>query len=171
MEIPKKGRLVWLAKRLGAFLILLSLSLPMSSCTTEIKPGDSPDALPIITKVPKTYRYVWSSNRKTDPMQYLIVFAFVWPAVSLLRRPPISRLPLKILGTSLELLHAAATGYIIYVLGLFLGEPETGFFVAATGWVLFVPARGTEIVADYRALWRQRKTAAGGPVPAAASDN
>jgi hypothetical protein len=136
------SRPLGLGKLVGALLLLASLFLPMTSCTSQ-----SRDGAPAET----TYQWAWSPSRWSDPAGYLIVFAFTWPAAVVIAR---RRLRTPRAATTLQAAEPvllAGSAYVVHALSDF-GDPELGLFVAVAGLVLYALGWLADI-ARHRRAW------------------
>jgi len=144
-----------LLKRAGAMILLLSLFFPMHSCTTyqaQLVPSET--AKPV--QVARTqYIYAWTVEDAKEPSSYLVLLAFLWPAVAVCLKPlqPGRRLWRIALLLS-EAALSIGSGWMIYQLGWGLGHPEAGAYMAVSGLALYLIARSVEIIQRYGRLIR-----------------
>ncbi len=135
-------------KRAGATLLVLSVFLPMSSCTQQVYSG-SAAAQTIVEQT--QYYYVWMPEFAKVPSTYLNLFAFLWPALAicLARFQPRGRrwrMALLVFETML-LVFSALT---IYGEGWWLRRAEAGAYVAASGFTLYLIAWSVETIRRIR---------------------
>ncbi len=154
-------------KLVGAGLVLVSLALPVASCShfedahgrrVRVQ-GEAPAGVRSVVD----YSYPLEGFDAADPSDWLVVLAYTWPALALacLRRWPrggraltVRLLELPLVAGSLALVDLLAT--------LFVERRAVGFYVAAAGLLAY--AAGA-LWADGRLLRERRRAAAVVPPP------
>jgi hypothetical protein len=148
-------RKIGLLKRAGAIILLLSLFLPMHSCTsfpTKSTPAETAKSSEVARP---RYFYAWTAEDAKDPSSYLVLLAFIWPAVAVcLGRIQVRRRYWRIALSLLEAALSIGTAWIIYGLGWAIGRAEAGAYMAVSGFALYLLARSIEIIQRYGGLIR-----------------
>jgi hypothetical protein len=142
-----------IAKIIGAFLIVMSLFLPMTSCTSG-RPDAATATTVSETRPEITYHWAWSGSQWSEPGSYVILLAFVWPAAAVLLARRVRARGAILLAESVAL---SGTIYVLHALTTF-GDPEIGLFVAgagvasyALGWLIETARRARGWMAPPRA--------------------
>ena len=132
----------WL-KFIGAFLLAACFALPIKSCTeyrdetgkwVSVAPGEAPapGVRPVITR-----NYLLEELRANDPLSWLLVASFIFPAAVVVyaRKRPAARLT-RVLWFIEPLLLAGVLFSVWYMTFLF-NDPDVGSYVAGGGVAIY----------------------------------
>lgn len=151
----------------GALILLLSITLPMSSCTYYVDPDGNKypiystlvEDIPHDAELEVVKRYALDDLRPLEPGFWIIALMFTWPLITLgaLQWRPMGRLNLALRGFELLLLGASAW-FIDFISTVFADRREIGAYVAFIGLGLYAIGTIWSDILKYRSWRDERRT-------------
>ncbi len=145
-------------KTIGAILIALCFVLPIKSCTRCMDKPEKPDT-PCVNSVTEHF-YLLGELKKDDPVSWLRVISFIFPAAIVLytRRRPVARLT-RVLWF-LEPVLLAWLALCVWTV-TFLFQPDIGAYVGSLGISVYFVEWTIEAYRKFR-NWRRRRVLVSG---------
>ena len=142
-------------KIVSIVLLLLSLFLPISSCTTHFDVDEKNADLteqPVVETVTTDY-YVWDEFDLKDSESWIYLFCMLWPVAGLARsRKARQRWERNIRLVVEPLLAISSVLYVFVIINLF-STPSYGSYIMAIAYVVYFIGWILESVTIWRA-WR-----------------
>lgn len=147
-------RRIRLAKAFGALLLILSLFLPMSSCTTPQPMTKDANGVERTEPAKTEYHYVWKFENADQVGSYVLLLGWLWPSAVVLLASRLGRRA-QMAVFAIEPLLFAATSYFCFGFAMF-GHLEIGLYVTVVGMTAYGLAWLAELGLKVRFLINRR---------------
>lgn len=155
-------RIIYIVKYVCAFLLLISLFLPFSSCKQELAPGafsqtnnDIQKPL-LIEKESPDITYVYKQLDFAEFEDFLTLLTFIWPIILTIFQQSFHRQIYINIFIILALIFSAGSAYMIWAITLF-EEPLYGAYIAISSIICYFLISSVEFFLNIRSRIRKRR--------------
>ena len=155
-------RLFYVLKYICAFLLLISLFLPFSSCNQKLAPDafrqskNDPQKPLLIEKKSPEITYVYKQLDFAEFEDFLVLLTFIWPVVLTIVQQSFHHQIYKYIFITLALILPVGSAYKIWTI-IFFEEPLYGAYVAISSITCYFLITSVEVILNIRTRIRKKR--------------